>query len=234
MTHLFVLFPLLVILIIVAIRLYRKHPEETSFYYFRNFFVIWSLCTLAIGVAETTIGTPYAKSMALSFAVPFLYVASAYLIRLPFAMYGRGSTISVILMVFVITAGGLFGATTFVGANKLITTLGPLQGLFEHLSANLTQYRIWSTLAIFVPIGLFFYYEAARSQVFHNRLRSIFVGSGFIVAGVSEYFHIIEKHAAGADIYTVLGFFLVTFGLFYPLWKPQVTATSSQNYPLGK
>lgn len=201
------------------IQLYRKHPEDISFYYFRNFFVIWSLCTIAIGGAETFFGTAYAKSMALSFAVPFLYVAGAYLVKLPFVLYQKVNALTHILFALIIIAGILFGLTTFVNANKLIATLGPLQGVFTHLAANLTAYRIWSTLAIFVPIGLFFFYEAAKGYVMSNRIRAALIGGGFIIAGISEWFHIQAKHAAGADFYTVLGFFLVAAGLFYALWR---------------
>lgn len=220
MAHLFILFPLLIILSGVMIQLYRKQRER-SLWYFRNFFVLWSLCTVAIGLAEVFFhGNSYARSMALAFAVPFLYVASAFLVKLPFVMYEKEGTPSQILAAVVIIAGILFGMTTFFSANKMIGELGIFSDFFAHLSKNLTQYRIWTTLAIFVPIGVFFYVEAARGRVFQSRVRSVLIGSGLIVAGIAEYFHIVAKHAAGADIYTVLGFFLVVFGLLLPFfWK---------------
>lgn len=224
MIHFFILLPLLMILGAAMIRQYRNHPENTSFYYFRNFFVIWSLCTLAIGGAETFFGTAYAKSMSLAIAVPFLYVASAYLITLPFVLYQKKGALSILLAVAVVAAGVLFGLTTFFTANKLLSNLGPLESVFAHLSRNLTLYRIWSTLAIFVPMGIFFFAEAAKSQEFQNRIRSALIASGLVVAGISEWFHIQAKHAAGADFYTVLGFFLVLAGLFYPLWMMAVPA----------
>lgn len=222
MVHFFILLPLLVILSGIIWWLRRAHPDNQSFYYFRNFLMIWSVCTVAIGAAETFFGTAYAKSMALSVAVPFLYVASAYLVVLPFSLYEKRGALSRFLAILVIVAGILFGATTFVTANKLIPSLGLLQDLFAHLSANLTLYRIWSTLAIFVPIGIFFFYEAAKYREMRSRIRSVLIGSGLIIAGVSEYFHILAKHHAGADFYTVLGFLLVTAGLLYPLWKPSM------------
>lgn len=224
MIHLFILFPLLVILSVSMVWFYRKHPDNVSLYYFRNFFAVWSVCTVAIGAAETFWHTPYAKSMALSLAVPFLYVASAFLIKLPFALYMRRVSVANSLAALVIIAGIFFGATSFVSANKLIGSLGPLNGIFKHLAANLATYRIWSTLIIFIPVGLFFLVEAIRSAGLTNRIRSGLVGVGLVTAGVSEYFHISAKHAAGADFYTVLGFFLVVGGLYYGFLKSPAPA----------
>lgn len=228
MVHFFILFPLLLILGGATIHLYRKHPGNVSLYYFRNFFLIWSICTLGIGAAETFFGTPYAKSMALSFAVPFLYVASAYLVRLPFVLYQKVSALTHIFVVLVIVAGVLFGLTTFVNANKLIPSLGPLAGVFSHLAQNLTLYRIWTTLAIFVPIGAFFFYEAANGHETKNRIRAALIGGGLVIAGLSEWFHIQAKHAASADFYTVIGFFLVVVGLFYAFWTSPVPLPENQ------
>lgn len=217
MLHLFVLFPLLVVLAAILFQLHRNHPQEITFYYFRNFIAIWSVCTFAIGAAETFFGTPYAKSMALAFAVPLLYVASAFLVKLPFALYEKRSVYLNVLLAVIIIAGVIFGATTFVTANKLLAATGPLQGFFGHMSKNLTVYRIWSTLIIFVPVGLFFVYQGLNSRELRNRIRALLIGSGLITAGVSEWFHIQAKHAAGADLYTVIGFVLITAGFFFPL-----------------
>lgn len=220
MIHFFILFPLLIILSVVVLQLARKYPGDLFFRNFRNFLILWSFCTLAIGSAETFFhGNAYVKSMALSFAVPFLYVASSFLIKIPFLLYQKKGSFVTGLVVLVIVVGVLFGLTTFLKANKLMESLGPLQGLFQHLSKNLATYRVWSTLLIFVPVGLFFFVEALKSQELQNRIRSVLVGSGLIVAGVSEYFHILAKHAAGADFYTVFGFFLVVAGLLLPFWK---------------
>lgn len=218
MLHLFVLFPLLMVLTAILFQLHRNHPDEITFYYFRNFIAIWLVCTFAIGAAETFFGTPYAKSMALAFAVPLLYVASAFLVKLPFALHHKKGIYLNVLLAVIIIAGVIFGATTFVTANKLLASTGPLQAFFGHMSKNLTIYRIWSTIIIFVPVGLYFISEGLKSQEFRNRIQALLIGSGLITAGVSEWFHIQAKHAAGADFYTLLGFFLITVGFFFPLF----------------
>lgn len=215
MVHFFILLPLLVILGGILVQLSRRHPENISIRYARNFLLIWSVCTLAIGAAETFFQTSYAKSMALAIAVPFLYVASAYLVKLPFALYQKSGWGVNLLIVLIIGLGVLFGLTTLVNAQQLIPALGPLQGLFRLLVKHQTALRIWSTLAIFVPVGIFFLLEMRKSREWHTSIRLFLIGIGLVVAGVSEYFHIQAKHAAGADFYTVLGFFLITAGFLY-------------------
>lgn len=227
MIHFFILFPMLVTLGIVMIQMCRKRPGEVIYYYLRNFFIIWSICTLFIGAAETFFGTPYAKSMALAIAVPFLYVASAFLIKLPFALFKKGLVLANLLAVVVVLMGVLFGLTTFFQANKLVSSLGPLQELFAHLASRLSFYRIWSTLLIFVPVGVFFLFDVLKKQLLVDRLSALLIGSGLIVAGVSEWFHIQAKHAAGADFYTVFGFLLVVAGLSYPLLFKTTSTTTS-------
>lgn len=222
MLHLFVLFPLLVVLAAVLFQLHRNHPQEITFYYFRNFIAIWSICTFAIGSAEVFFGTPYAKSMALAFAVPLLYVASTFLVKLPFALHNKKGIYLNVLLAVIIIAGVIFGTTTFVTANKLLASTGPLQGFFGHMSKNLTVYRLWSTTAIFVPVGLFFIYEGLRtSTLLRTKIRALLIGAGLVTAGVSEWFHIQAKHAASADFYTLIGFFIITVGFFYPLFIKQ-------------
>lgn len=227
MIHLFILFPMLLILGAIMFQLRRNNPQEVTYYYFRNFIIIWSICTVAIGAAETFFHTEYAVLTALSIALPFLYVASANLVKLPFALYNKKGMLPNFLAGLVVILGISYGVVIFLNINNLIDKLGPLQGIFSFLASNAFQIHIWTILIIFSLVALFFLYGAVKSPNWSGRIRQVLVGTGLLVAAIAERVHVLEFHAAGKDFYIILGFVLIIAGLFYPLLvkesSPQTT-----------
>lgn len=229
MVHLFILFPGLIIMSAVMMALYRKHPNDRAFYYFRNFFLIWSACTIGVGAAETFIGTVPGVFTTLSLVLPFLYVAATYLIKVPFALTGKSDSWPNwpnILSAIAVIAGIFYGLSLFLSVQDLVKDTGVFEPIFQFMAKDGNKWifnlHIFTMLAIFVPVGIFFFYEAAKSFEFQNRVRSAMIGIGLIIAGLAEWYHVAGLHADNRDFFLLFGFLLVIVGLIYPLYRQAV------------
>lgn len=207
MVHLYALFPALIFLSAITFWLSRKNPKEPLYSSFRNFFLIWSACTVFIGSAETFFHETKVVFTALAFGLPFLYVAAAYLITLPFVISKNLGRTPTILSLLAITLGAFYGLSVFIMANNLESQTGFLRPLFTHLTQYVLYYHIASMLAIFLPIGVFFL------------TRNFFIGAGLIIAGLGEWYHVVGLHAAQRDVVIVVGFVLIVLGLLVTIRK---------------
>lgn len=221
MLHLFVLFPILIVIGIIMIQLKSRHPEQPTLSNWRNFFLIWSVCTIAIGGAEVVFGHAEAVFLTLAVAVPFLYVASVFLIGLPFALEQQKGTLPNFLTILVIALGIFYGLSIFIKTKALEAQIGPLQPLFEHMSKQVFFYHILTMLLIFGAVGLYFLYQATRANQTVERISSFLIGVGLIVAGLGEWYHVVGLHTAPRDFAIIFGFLLILFGLLYPTFRPQ-------------
>lgn len=222
MAHLFVLFPTLIILATVSHRFYQKYPETVAFYYFRNFFGLWSVCTFFAGIiAVAGIQAPLKPLLGAAIGVPFYYFAMAYLIRLPFAMYKKMGAVPNLLSAVIVLSGISIGAGNyFVKVLGSATTAGFLEPLMKISSG--VDFRVWTTGLFLVPIGLFFLYEATRSVSGVVRVSAIIVGIGIIAAGIGEPQHVVAKHASIADFGVAIAFVVMLIGLSIPfLLRPR-------------
>lgn len=208
-------------------QLARKHPENVSFRYFRNFALLWVICTVAIGAAETFSGQFAVVVTTLGLVIPFLYIAAVYLIRVPFALYQKEGAFSAFLAGLSVVLGVFYGLSLFIMGKGLGANTGPLEELFAYMAKemaflklpNVLVFHMVTMLAIFVPVGFFFLMEAFKSKEAENRVRSILIGLGLIIAGIAEWYHVTGLHAANRDFILIFGFLLVVVGLFYPAWR---------------
>lgn len=221
MLHLFVLFPILIVIGIIMIQLKSRHPEQPNLSNWRNFFLIWSVCTVAIGGAEVVFGHVEAVFLTLALAIPFLYVASVFLIKLPFTLEQQKGVLPNFLTVVVIALGIFYGLSIFIKTKAAEAQTGPLQPLFEHMSKQVFFYHILSIVLIFGAVGLYFLYKAIRTNQNVERVSSFLIGVGLVVAGLAEWYHVQGLHAAPRDFVLIFGFLLILFGLLYPSFRPQ-------------
>ena len=222
MAHLFVLFPTLIILAVVSHRFYKKYPETVAFYYFRNFFGLWSVCTFFAGIiAVAGIQAPLKPLLVAAIGVPFYYFAMAYLIRLPFAMYNKMGAVPNLLSAVAVLSGLSIGVGNYfvkvVGSATTVCFFAP----FMEISSGL-DFRVWTTGLFLVPVGLFFLYEATRSVSVVARVSAVIVGIGIIGAGILEPQHVVAKHAPIADFGVAATFVVMLIGLSLPfLLRPK-------------
>lgn len=228
--HLFVLFPILIILAALAHTFLRRNPETSGFYYFRNFFGLWSVCTFFTGIiAVASIQAPLKPLLGAAIGVPFYYFAMAYLVRLPFAMYKKIGTLPNLLSALVVLVGLSIGLGNYfvkVAGNAAAAgaTLAPLMELFAGVN-----YRVWTTGLFIIPVGLFFLYEATRAVSGTARAGAIVIAIGLIGAGIAEPQHIVAAHGLLADFGTTAAFIVIFVGLALPfLLKPREIGVQQQ------
>ena len=223
MAHLFVLFPILIILAVLSHNYWRRHPETQGFRYYRNLFGLWSVCTSFNGIiAVAAIQAPWKPLFGLAIGVPFYYFAMASLILLPFAMYKKMGILSKLLSALVVLVGISIGISNYfvkvVGdAAAAGISLAPVMELFAGL-----DYRAWTTAIFIVPVGLFFLYEATRARTGLAIASMIIIAIGLIGAGIAEPQHILAKHTVIADFGTTAAFAIMLVGLLLPvMFKPR-------------
>lgn len=231
MVHFFILFPLLIILGASLVQLVRRYPDDITFRYFRNSILMWSVYMLGVGGAETFSGKTPVVFTTLSIVLVFFYIASSYIVRIPFAITRKEGSWSKFLSALIIGLGIFLGLSLFLMEQNLQASTGPLAGLFAYMSGQFSTafalsrvlvYHMIVILVIFVPVGTFFFFEASRAIEARNRIRSILVGIGLIIAVNAEWYHVAGLHNANAnrDLLLIFGFLLIVVGLFYPTWKP--------------
>jgi len=220
MAHLFVLFPILIILAVASHRFYQKHPETVALYYARNFFGLWSVCTFFAGIISVFgIQAPLKPLLGAAIGVPFYYFAMASLIRLPFAMYKKMGTLPNILSVLVVLVGISIGVTNyFAKVVGDVAASGLLYPLVGYIAGAGLEFRMVTTGLFIIPIGLFFLYEAMRAVSVKIRISSLIIGLGLIGVGIGEPLHVSAKHAVLADFGVAAAFLVVFGGLALPFF----------------
>ena len=236
MIHFFILFPIQIIFAATIWQLMRKYPENILFRYFTYFIVLWSACTIGVGAAETFSGRESVVFTTLAFVLPFLYIASSFLWRIPFALYQNEGTYSRFLVFVTIFLGIFYSLSILVMVQGWWEHTGLLQGIFTYMAQkdnivklpNVLFFHMITMLAIFLLTGAFFFREAFKTQERKDRTHSLLIGSGLIIVGIAEWYHVVALHTANRDFFLILGFFLVVMGLFYPTW---VTPSRSYQEP---
>jgi hypothetical protein len=217
MLHLFALFPILIILAIVSHNSYKKDKNVIAFYYFRNFFLFWSVCTIFRGVIDIAqIQKPLSIWLGGVIGVPFYYFALAYLIRIPFGMYNKKMIIANIASTVVVLIGILIGLSDYFGKISNIANAGILSPVIKYILSTGLYFRVFTTILFMVPTGLFFFYEAYRSTTLLARTGSAIIGFGIVLASIFEPQHILFKHIHTADFGVTFAFIVILLGLLLP------------------
>ena len=221
MGHFVVLLPLLIIVSAILYRAHKKDPSNPYAYYFRNFSMLWTACTLIGAAAVVLGGTVYAQLMGAAFSLPFHYIASAILLMLPFALYRKEGILPKSLAALIVLIGLFIGSVIFVKANNLFGALGPVGAFYMQLFPSLKYIRLIPILAVLVPLGLFFLIEAWRATNKVARVRSLLIGIGTIIIGVFGGTHVflgpvpLGFHIKIAELFVPLGFLIAFGGLLY-------------------
>ena len=219
MGNLFILFPVAIILGVVMHRAYHTGLEKNkAMASFRNFFFMWSVSALLVGVFSVFFNSTFVADLAVAFGLPFVYFAGAVLVFLPFQLYRKGLWIARLLSTLIVLWGVFMGVLVYLDVIQSLNSLGVATLFMQHVAANLKYYHLVALSIIFVPIGIFFLRESRRSSQSVSRFRSFLIGVGIIIAGVTEGFSIWVDNTTGVDFpdYIVpIGFLLILSGILY-------------------
>lgn len=219
MGHLLILTPITIILALLMHRAYRKDPENHTARIFRNFFSVWVVCSVIMGTLAVFVGTPLAIGLSLAFGVPFLYLASALLVFLPFVLYRQHMGIARFLSAIIAIWAIVLGIIIYVNVTETLPSVGPLAGFFEHVFRNIGYYHLFGLSVIFVPLSIFFFCEAAKSTTYQFRVQAILIGLGLLIGGLSESVHAFILNPTWFDIVDFgvpIGWLFVIVAVFYP------------------
>lgn len=219
MGHLLILTPITIILALLMHKAYKKNPENHTTRIFRNFFSVWVICSAIMGAMAMFIGTTLAIGLSLAFGVPFLYLASALLVWLPFILYRKYLVVAKILSIVIALWAIVFGVIIYVNVTGMLDSIGPLSGLFAHVFNNIAYYHLFGLSIIFVPLGIFFFREASKSSLKQSRVQATLIGVGLIIGGVSESFHAFVINPTWFDIVDFgvpIGWLLIIIAILYP------------------
>lgn len=224
MGHLFILTPITYLAVILTHRAYqRSGSKDAVAKSLRNFFAVWGVCSVIMGALGVFIGTSFAIGLSLAFGVPFLYLASAGLLFLPFALYKRYLGLAKILSAAVALWAVLLGLIIYANVTGSLEILGPLASFAEHVFANIAWYHLVGLSSIFIPLGVFFFSESAKATASSSKNRTFFLGLGLLIGGVSESFHAFALNPTWFDIVDFgvpIGWLFVLFALLYPRFNP--------------
>ncbi len=216
MANFFILSPVALILGLILHRAYGTGQEKSrALASFRNFFFTWSGASLITGFFTVFFTASLTGELARAFSLPFIYFAGATLIPLPFILYRRFVGLSRALAFVTVFWGIVIGLVLYTNA---VDGVGEMHSFIRAFADNLGILHLAAMCLVFVPLGGFFLVESFRASELSTKARTTLIGSGIIIAGVSEGFSVMLASSTGFNVpdYTVpFGFLLILSGVLY-------------------